>query len=124
MTAQTISGSAEPYRIKPGALLRAASDAIPPSGLLLLAILSVQLGAGLAKNLFTQLPPAAVVFLRMGEKILLSIEELREAVVNASEHPSGDVSLGVPPSWSGICCTCSPDPHPTDNQRMLPERDV
>lgn len=71
MTAQTISGSAEPYRIRPGALLRAASDAVPPSGLVLLAILSVQLGAGLAKNLFTQLPPAAVVFLRIATGALI-----------------------------------------------------
>jgi inner membrane transporter RhtA len=71
LTAQTISGSAEPYRIRAGALLRAASDAIPPSGLVLLAILSVQLGAGLAKNLFMQLPPAAVVFVRIATGTLI-----------------------------------------------------
>lgn len=44
---------------------RAAIGAVPPSGLVLLAILSVQIGAGLAKNLFAQLPPSAIVFLRI-----------------------------------------------------------
>jgi inner membrane transporter RhtA len=71
VTAQTVSGPAEPYRIRPGALLRAASDAIPPSGLVLLAVLSVQFGAGLAKNLFAQLPPTAVVFLRIATAALI-----------------------------------------------------
>lgn len=71
MTVQTVSGPAEPYRIKPGLLLRAASDAVPPSGLVLLAVLSVQVGAGLAKNLFTQLSPTAVVFLRIATGALM-----------------------------------------------------
>lgn len=68
MTADALQGPAEPYKSgmpRAGALLRNASDAIPPSGLVLLAILSVQLGAGFAKDLFTQLPPSAVVFLRI-----------------------------------------------------------
>ncbi|MEV5410586.1 EamA family transporter [Thermopolyspora sp. NPDC052614] len=72
MTASAWSG--EPYRegrIRPGALLRAASDAIPPPGLVLLAIMSVQLGAGLAKNLFAQLPPSSVVFLRIAAGALI-----------------------------------------------------
>ena len=66
MTAET--WSSEPFearRFRPGTVLRAASDAIPPPGLVLLSILSVQLGAGLAKNLFGTLPPSAVVFLRI-----------------------------------------------------------
>jgi inner membrane transporter RhtA len=52
-------------------LLRAASDAVPPSGLVLLAVLSAQLGAGLAKNLFTQLPPSAVVLVRIAAGALI-----------------------------------------------------
>ncbi|GHH71390.1 threonine transporter RhtB [Streptosporangium violaceochromogenes] len=75
MTAESLRVPAEPRtsrRARPGTLLRAASDAIPPSGLVLLAILSVQVGAGLAKDLFAQLPPSAVVFLRtaMGALIM------------------------------------------------------
>ncbi|GIH70035.1 EamA family transporter [Sphaerimonospora thailandensis] len=67
MTSESLPGPAEPYRarFRPGVVLRAASGAVPPSGLVLLAVLSVQLGAGLAKNLFAQLPPSAVVFLRI-----------------------------------------------------------
>ncbi|MDH2430234.1 EamA family transporter [Sphaerisporangium sp. TRM90804] len=54
-----------PFRHRPVALARAAAGAVPPSGLVLLAVLSVQVGAGLAKNLFATLPPSAVVFLRI-----------------------------------------------------------
>ncbi|GAA3094773.1 EamA family transporter [Nonomuraea salmonea] len=48
-----------------GNLLRSAADSIPPTGLVLLGIFSVQLGAGFAKELFGVLPPSAVVFLRI-----------------------------------------------------------
>ncbi|GLW99777.1 EamA family transporter [Microtetraspora sp. NBRC 16547] len=89
MTAEPAWGAAEPYRIRPfragrgglrpGTLLRAASDSIPPSGLVLLAVLSVQVGAGLAKNLFAELPPSAVVFLRIaiGAAILVPVARPR-----------------------------------------------
>ncbi|MEV8631060.1 EamA family transporter [Streptosporangium sp. NPDC051023] len=74
MTAEALHGPAEPYKPglpRPGALLRVASDAVPPSGLVLLAILSVQVGAGFAKDLFAQLPPSAVVFLRIATGALV-----------------------------------------------------
>lgn len=48
-------------RLSPGALL----DSMPPVWLILVGIVSVQTGAGLAKNLFEALPPAAVVWLRL-----------------------------------------------------------
>ncbi|MEV0587724.1 EamA family transporter [Nonomuraea sp. NPDC050310] len=54
-----------------GALLRNAADSIPPSGLVVLAIFSVQLGAGFAKELFSVLPPSAVVFLRIAAGALI-----------------------------------------------------
>ncbi|MEU7837153.1 MULTISPECIES: EamA family transporter [unclassified Nonomuraea] len=56
---------------RPGSVLRSAADSIPPSGLVLLAIFSVQLGAGFAKELFAALPPSAVVFLRIGAGALI-----------------------------------------------------
>ncbi|MCF6473151.1 EamA family transporter [Nonomuraea sp. MG754425] len=56
---------------RPGGLLRAAADSIPPSGLVLLAIFSVQIGAGFAKELFAALPPSAVVFLRIAAGALI-----------------------------------------------------
>ncbi|MEV0970508.1 EamA family transporter [Microtetraspora glauca] len=87
MTAEPVWGAAEPYRIRPfrarragagpGALLRAASDSIPPPGLVLLAILSVQVGAGLAKNLFAELSPSAVVFLRIAIGALILVPVAR-----------------------------------------------
>ncbi|TDD46514.1 EamA family transporter [Nonomuraea terrae] len=55
----------------PGNPLRSAADSIPPSGLVLLAIFSVQLGAGFAKELFAALPPSAVVFLRIAAGALI-----------------------------------------------------
>ncbi|MEV4218219.1 DMT family transporter [Nonomuraea sp. NPDC049725] len=54
-----------------GSLLRGAADSIPPSGLVLLGIFSVQLGAGFAKELFAALPPSAVVFLRIAAGALI-----------------------------------------------------
>ncbi|GLW65038.1 membrane protein [Actinomadura rubrobrunea] len=39
--------------------------AVPPPALILLGILSVQVGAGLAKHMFDRLPPSAVVALRL-----------------------------------------------------------
>ncbi|MFC9976452.1 DMT family transporter [Spirillospora sp. NPDC127200] len=38
---------------------------VPPPALILFGILSVQIGAGLAKHLFDRLPPSAVVLLRL-----------------------------------------------------------
>ncbi|WP_053174915.1 EamA family transporter [Nonomuraea sp. SBT364] len=54
-----------------GSFLRTAADSVPPSGLVLLAIFSVQLGAGFAKELFAALPPSAVVFLRIAAGALI-----------------------------------------------------
>ena len=48
-------------RLSPGTLL----DSMPPVWLILIGIVSVQTGAGVAKNLFEALPPAAVVWLRL-----------------------------------------------------------
>ncbi|TDC57701.1 EamA family transporter [Actinomadura sp. KC345] len=42
-----------------------ALGSVPPPALILLGIISVQVGAGLAKNLFDRLPPSAVVSLRL-----------------------------------------------------------
>ncbi|WP_184079964.1 EamA family transporter [Nocardiopsis mwathae] len=57
-----------------GAVLRSAGDAVPPTALILVGILSVQAGAGLAKNLFAVLPPSSVVWLRLlTSAILLAV---------------------------------------------------
>ncbi len=48
------------------ARLRGAAGAVPPPGLVLLAVGSVQLGAAVAKSLFDELGPSGTVFLRIG----------------------------------------------------------
>ncbi|MBQ1081358.1 MULTISPECIES: DMT family transporter [unclassified Nocardiopsis] len=53
------SGSTSP--LSPGAAL----GSLPPVWLVMISIVSVQTGAGVAKNLFEVLPPAAVVWLRL-----------------------------------------------------------
>lgn len=51
------------------------AGSVPPPMLVLLGVVSVQIGGALAKNLFSQLPPTAVVFLRIatGALILLAV---------------------------------------------------
>ncbi|WP_344835645.1 EamA family transporter [Actinocorallia longicatena] len=48
-----------------GGVRRVGLGSAPPSLLVLLGILSVQIGAGFAKNLFGTLPPSALVVLRL-----------------------------------------------------------
>jgi len=45
--------------------LRDAAGAVPPTGLVLFSIFSVQLGAAIAKGLFDELGPSGTVFLRI-----------------------------------------------------------
>ncbi|MBO3748661.1 EamA family transporter [Streptosporangiaceae bacterium NEAU-GS5] len=73
MSAESLPGAAapEPYRMRLSGALRAATGAVPPFGLVVLSILSVQVGAGYAKNLFTQLPPSAVVLLRIATSAVI-----------------------------------------------------
>nr|WP_225878312.1 EamA family transporter [Spongiactinospora rosea] len=96
MTAHPMTGPAEPYRPgllgRGGGLLRAAADAVPPSGLVLLAILSVQVGAGFAKDLFAVLSPAGVVFLRVATGALVLGLLARPRLRGLSR---GDLGVGV-----------------------------
>lgn len=97
MTAESHPG-AESYGMRPSPVraLRAASDAIPPPGLVLLAVLSVQVGAGLAKNLFTQLPPTAVVFLRIATGAVMLLAVVRPRVRGLSRRALGvGVAFGL-----------------------------
>ncbi|MEV0230813.1 EamA family transporter [Nonomuraea sp. NPDC050786] len=76
----------------PGRLLRQAADSIPPSMLVVLGILSVQLGAGFAKELFTALPPSAVVFLRIAAGALILAAVARPKLKGLSW---GDWAVGL-----------------------------
>ncbi|PZG21889.1 EamA family transporter [Nonomuraea aridisoli] len=76
----------------PGNPLRGAADSIPPSGLVLLAIFSVQLGAGFAKELFAALPPSAVVFLRIATGALVMGVVVRPRLRGLAR---GDWAVGI-----------------------------
>jgi inner membrane transporter RhtA len=60
---------------------------IPPTGLVLASIGSVQLGAAIAKGLFDELDPAGTVFLRVGFAALVLLLLWRPS---AKGHASGD----------------------------------
>jgi inner membrane transporter RhtA len=62
--AQDSYGRAGWFRARPGAL-RPSLGSVPPPALILLGIVSVQVGAGLAKNLFARCSPDAVVMMRL-----------------------------------------------------------
>jgi inner membrane transporter RhtA len=59
--------------------VRAAANAVPPTGLALLSILSVQVGAALAKDLFPALGASGTVFLRIAiaALVLLAVQRPR-----------------------------------------------
>ncbi len=61
-------------------LVRAAADSVPPAGLVLVGILSVQAGAGVAKHLFAVLPPSAVVWLRLLTSAVVLLVLARPAI--------------------------------------------
>nr|WP_242453996.1 EamA family transporter [Bailinhaonella thermotolerans] len=79
--------------LRPGALLRAASDAIPPSGLVLMAILSVQLGASFAKTLFATLSPSGVTLVRIATGALIMLVVVRPRLRGHSWRDLGVMAL-------------------------------
>jgi inner membrane transporter RhtA len=62
--AQGSCGPVEPPPLRAGAI-RPSLGSVPPPALILLGIVSVQVGAGLAKNLFTQATPDSIVMVRL-----------------------------------------------------------
>jgi inner membrane transporter RhtA len=62
------TGGRKPW-LTPAAIL----GALPPPALILAGIVSVQVGAGLAKQLFTVVPPAAVTLLRLWSSALVMV---------------------------------------------------
>ncbi|MBE2999690.1 EamA family transporter [Nocardiopsis sp. HNM0947] len=60
--------------------LRSAAEAVPATWLVLIGIISVQTGAGVAKGLFEQLPPTAVVWLRLLTSAVILVILVRPAL--------------------------------------------
>lgn len=76
-------------------------EAIPPPGLVLLGIVSVQVGAGLAKNLFDELPPSAVVTLRLATSAIVLLL-LSRRLLRSSARRWDRADLGVAAAF-GLC---------------------
>jgi inner membrane transporter RhtA len=77
---------------------------IPPVGLVLLGVASVQLGAALAKDLFDEIDPTAMVWLRQLTSAVVLVAIARPALRSRSRHDwltmvAFGVSLGVM-NWS------------------------
>jgi threonine/homoserine efflux transporter RhtA len=69
---------------------------VPPPALVTLGIVSVQVGAGLAKNLFDRLPPNAVVFLRLLTSAILLCFVARKALRGVlSTHTWRDLAVAA-----------------------------
>ncbi len=74
---RALAAPTSPERGGPRALLARAAAATPPPALVLISILSVQLGAALAVELFAALGPAGVVFLSVGFSAVLLLAAAR-----------------------------------------------
>lgn len=75
-----------------GALARAAS-AVPPPGLLLVSIVSIQLGAAVAVGLFPVLGPVGTAFLRLAFSAVLVIAAARHTIAWSARRHAGALLL-------------------------------
>jgi inner membrane transporter RhtA len=82
----TTSASASPSKPTGGSLSRAAS-AVPPPGLLIVSIVSIQRGAAVADDLFPALGPVGTTFLRLAFASVLLVIATRHTIAwSAREH--------------------------------------
>jgi inner membrane transporter RhtA len=75
-----------------GALARLA-DAVPPPGLLLVSIVSIQLGAAVAVNLFPVLGPVGTAFLRLAFSAVLLLAATRNTIAWSARRHVGELLL-------------------------------
>jgi inner membrane transporter RhtA len=76
-----------PDRHRPTSLLARAAAAAPPPGLLLVSIVSIQLGAAVAVHLFESLGPVGTVFLRIAFSAVLLLVAVRHQIsADARRH--------------------------------------
>jgi inner membrane transporter RhtA len=72
-------------RLTPGAIL----GALPPPALILAGIVSVQVGAGLARQLFAVVPPAAVTLLRLWSSAVVMLVPAVAARLRRGQKAAG-----------------------------------
>jgi inner membrane transporter RhtA len=91
-----VSPTASPGAPRPkpaeGALARVAS-AVPPPGLLLISIVSIQLGAVVAIDLFPVLGPVGTAFLRVAFSAVLLIAAARHTIAWSARRHAGALLL-------------------------------
>ncbi len=66
---------------------------VPPPGLLLISIVSIQLGAAVAVNLFPVLGPVATAFLRLAFSAVLLIVAARHSITRSARSHAGPLLL-------------------------------
>jgi threonine/homoserine efflux transporter RhtA len=75
---------------------RFSLGAVPPPALILLGIVSLQAGAGLAKDLFDRLPPSAIVLMRLLTSAVVLCVLGRRALRGAlRKHSRGDMAVAA-----------------------------
>ena len=72
--------------------LRGVAGAVPPTGLVLIAVVCFQLGAATAKGLFDSVGPAGAVFLRVGFAALILLAMWRPRL---GRHAPSDYALPI-----------------------------
>lgn len=92
LAAQT-TGTIQALAVRQVGRMQAAAGAVPPTGLVLLSILSVQVGAALAKGLFPALGPGGTVFLRISVAALLMLAVQRPRMRGHARADYGAVLL-------------------------------
>lgn len=81
-----------------------AAAAVPPPGLLLVSIISIQLGAAVAINLFARIGPVATVFLRLAfAAVLLLVLRRRQIRASARRHAIPLVLFGCVIGAMNLC---------------------
>jgi inner membrane transporter RhtA len=75
-----------------GALARFAG-AVPPPGLLIVSIVSIQLGAAVAVNLFPSIGPIATAFLRLAFSAVLLLAATRHTIAWSARSHAGELLL-------------------------------
>lgn len=90
----SLTGSPATERPRPadGAIARAAS-AVPPPVLLLVSIVSIQLGAAVAVNLFPALGPVGTTFLRLAFASALLVAATRRTIAWSARRHAGVLLL-------------------------------
>jgi inner membrane transporter RhtA len=78
---------------KPAGAISRAASAVPPQALLLVSIVSIQLGAAVAVDLFPVLGPVATTFLRLAFASVLLIVASRHTIAWSARSHAGSLLL-------------------------------